>query len=101
MTSVSSYAFIGDDVTAAGFRLAGVDVYVPAQADLPDLFRRLSGTAGLILITAEVAGWLPAGVLERALVADRPLVLVLADVRGRYKPPDLGAALRRQLGIAE
>ena len=94
-------AFIGDEVTAAGFRLGGVDVYLPAPADLPDLFGHLSGTVGLILITAEAAGWLPPGVLDRALAADRPLVLVLSDVRGRYRAPDAGSALRRQLGIAE
>lgn len=94
-------AFIGDEVTAAGFRLAGVEVHVPAPADLPGLLRRLSGEARLILITAEAARWLPPRVLEQALAADRPLVLVIADVRGRCRPPDAGAALRRQLGMAE
>jgi vacuolar-type H+-ATPase subunit F/Vma7 len=94
-------AFIGDEVTATGFRLAGVDVHVPERAQAPALLRRLLGESELILVTAEVAGWLPQDLLRRALAANRPPILVLADVRGRVQPPDLSSLLRRQLGMAE
>ena len=94
-------AFVGGEVTAAGFRLAGVDVHVPEPAAAPGLFRRLSQEVELILITAEAAAWLPGEDLRRTLIAERPLVLVIPDVRGRARPSDLGAALRRQLGMAE
>jgi hypothetical protein len=52
-----------------------------------------------VLITADLAARLPPAVLQQALNAGRPLVAVLPDVRGRTVPPDLAAALRRQLGM--
>lgn len=61
----------------------------------------MRGEAELILITAEVAGWIPEETLGRTLAADKPLVLVIPDVRGRFQPPDVGVVLKRQLGMAE
>ena len=94
-------AFIGDEVSAAGFRLAGVEVHVSGAAEVSGLFQRLRTRTDLILMTAEAAQWLPAEILRGALAAGRPLVLVIPDVRGRSEPPDISATLRRQLGMAE
>jgi vacuolar-type H+-ATPase subunit F/Vma7 len=94
-------ALLADEVTAVGFRLAGVAVDVPQAADLRRRFERLCDEAQLVLITAELARQLPPAVLQRRQRAVRPLVLVIPDVRGRCEPPDLGIALRRQLGMAE
>ncbi|MGD8206635.1 MAG: V-type ATP synthase subunit F [Thiohalocapsa sp.] len=93
--------FIGDEVSAAGLRLAGVDCHVPAAAETADLFRRLRGSSGLIMITAELAAHLPEGLLADAVREQRPPVMVVADIRGRAAPPDVAAALKRQLGLAE
>jgi vacuolar-type H+-ATPase subunit F/Vma7 len=95
------FALIGDEVSASGFRLAGVQVHVPDPARTADLFRRLIREAELVLVTAEAAEQLPADELRRALSADRPLVLVIPDVRGRVQPADIGSELRRQLGMSE
>jgi vacuolar-type H+-ATPase subunit F/Vma7 len=94
-------AFVGDEVSAAGFRLAGIDTHVPAAHDTVALFRRLVREVQLLLITAEAANSLPAAELQRAMAAERPLVLVIPDVRGRLEPADVGIRLRRQLGMAE
>jgi vacuolar-type H+-ATPase subunit F/Vma7 len=94
-------AFIGDEVSAAGFRLAGVAVHVPAPPETAAVFRRLVREFQLVLLTVEAAERLPAQELQRALAAERPLVLVIPDVQGRSQPPDLGVLLRRQLGMAE
>jgi vacuolar-type H+-ATPase subunit F/Vma7 len=94
-------AFMGDEVSAAGFRLAGIEVRVPSQTEAAAVFRRLARDCQLLLITAELAEHLPAEELQGALAADRPLVLVIPDVRGRARPPEVGALLRRQLGMAE
>jgi vacuolar-type H+-ATPase subunit F/Vma7 len=92
---------IADEVTAVGFRLAGVDCHTPALEALPALFERLRAQAGLLLISAEMAAHLPAPALAQALSEQRPPLLVIPDIRGRVRPADLSALLRRQLGLAE
>jgi vacuolar-type H+-ATPase subunit F/Vma7 len=94
-------SFLGDEVSAAGFRLAGVDVHVPEADGVEALFRRLLEESQLVLITAEAAAGLPADLLARALRAPSPLTLVIPDLRGRVEPPDLSSLLRHQLGMAE
>lgn len=106
-------AFIGDEVSAAGFRLAGMDVHVPAddptgdpagaQAgdQAVDLFRQILRDRQLVLLTAEFADRLPPDLLDAALRAERPLVLVIPDIRGGSAPADLASRLRRQLGMSE
>ena len=91
--------FIGDEVTAAGFRLAGVDCASPAQADLPALFETACDDCELVMITAEYAKWLGAGVVENMALRARPLLAVLPDIRGHVPAPDLEHAVRRELGI--
>lgn len=94
-------ALIADEVTAAGFRLAGVEVAVPDDAAVAPCFQALLGQTDLLMVTAERAVHLPQGELERALAAPRPLVVLIPDVRERVPPPDLDLGLRRQLGMAE
>ena len=94
-------AFMGDEVSAAGFRLAGVDVHVPTATQAEGLFRRLLGDSQLVLITAEVAERLPVDLLQSALISDHPLILIIPDIRRRIRPPDLSFLVRRRLGMAE
>lgn len=94
-------ALIADEVTAAGFRLAGVEVHVPEDWEVPDRFQQLLSRAQVLLVTAERAVHLPAMVLDQALADPQPLVLVIPDVGYRVEPPDVGARLRKQLGLAE
>ncbi len=113
--------FIGDELTAAGLRLAGVEVRVsvPKHQDQgnrsdPDdpgdeaavarvrrWFDEVREAAELVLIDAHSAELLDADVLNAALREQQPRVLVIADIRGRARPPDLSATLKRQLGLAE
>ncbi len=93
--------FIGDEVSAAGFRLAGMTCHSPAPEQVTALFQHVRGEAGLILITAEYAGHVPEGLLAEAQREQRPLLLVMADIRGRVPPVDIVSALKRQLGLAE
>ena len=98
---MSRLAFIGDELSAAGFRLAGVEVHVPAADAVAGLFQELRGRRELILITAQMARHIPSRTLEEALMQSKPLVLLLTDVRNRVSPPDIARTLRRQLGMAE
>ena len=95
------YVFIGDEVTAAGFRLAGAEVQVAPPEAGADLFRRLGETAELLIVTAETAAHIPDELLRRATDEGHPLVLVVPDASGRQRPRDLAATLRTQLGMTE
>ncbi len=98
---MSRSAFIGDEVSAAGFRLAGMEVHAPAAEAVAGLFQELQTRRELILVTAEMARCIPSRILAEALMRGKPLVLLVPDVRDRVRPPDLAQTLRRQLGMAE
>jgi vacuolar-type H+-ATPase subunit F/Vma7 len=93
--------FIGDELSAAGYRLGGAVVHLPAPGREAASFEWARQQAPLVVITAEVAARLPPALLSQALVAARPPVLIVPDVRGRVAPPDLAHALRRQLGMEQ
>jgi len=93
--------FLGDEVSAAGWRLGGADAHTPAAGEEQALFEWACLSASLVLVTAEVAARLPPDLLARAVAAGLPPVLVVPDVRGHVAPPDLAARVRRQLGMEE
>ncbi len=93
--------FIGDRVTAAGFRLGGAMVEIPEPGTEVMVFRDALKTRDLIILAAEVAARLPEALLANAQTAGTPLVLIIPDVRGLHEPEDIAASLRRQLGMAE
>ena len=66
-----------------------------------EAFTKALKSSDLVLVTAALAGRLPADRLAGAQAGHKPLVLVLEDVRGLRQPPDIAATLRRQLGMAE
>jgi vacuolar-type H+-ATPase subunit F/Vma7 len=94
-------AFVGDELSALGFRLGGAECHSPAPAETPALFRELRERVQLILLTAEASEALPPELLRRTQAAERPLVLVIPDVRRRALPADRAELVRRQLGMAE
>ena len=91
--------FIGDEVTAAGFRLAGVACHSPERNELPDLLAKERDECDLIMITAQFAAWLEADTVEEMALWSRPLVAILPDIRNHQTPPNLEHAVRRELGI--
>jgi len=92
--------YIGDEVTALGFRLAGVETRVTEPTDAADGLRAALATElDCVLVSgALVAGVAPA-LLERAAEALEPLFAVVPDVRGRDAPGDLARDVRNALGI--
>jgi vacuolar-type H+-ATPase subunit F/Vma7 len=93
--------FIGDEVTGAGYRLAGVRVETPLPGEELSLLEHVRAQAELILVSAECASRIPAQSLSRILAAPQPLVLVVPDVQGRTAVPDVAARVYRQLGMQE
>ena len=91
--------FIGDEVTAAGFRLAGVVCHTPERDELPDLLSRERDECDLIMITAQYSAWLGPDVVDGMALWTRPLVAIIPDIRDHETPPNLENAVRRELGI--
>lgn len=92
--------YIGDEATAAGYRLGGVEPRTPAAAETLEVFRRTLGEdMDLVLLSAELASGLPRADLADALLGTRPLVAVVPDVHSRSAPPDVAREVRLALGI--
>ena len=93
--------YIGDAVSAAGYRLAGLRVHVPDTAELLMQIEQAAAGASLVLLGADLAAQLPVAALDRLLSAVTPAVVVVPDVRGQAVLPDLANRLRQQLGVLE
>lgn len=96
----SPIVFLGDEVSAAGFRLAGVAVQVPLEGAEQQALAEAASSAELVLLTAALARRLPPALLERYQSGARPLLGIVPDINGGVWPADLAADIRRHLGIA-
>ena len=70
--------YLGDEVTAAGYRLAGVEVRVPAPGEADAAFAEARELAPLVLVSAAVAARIDAAQMRVALMALQPLILISA-----------------------
>jgi vacuolar-type H+-ATPase subunit F/Vma7 len=92
-------AYLGDEISAAGYRLAGAEVIVPAEGNATAAFHAARASSPLVLVSAAVAAGIDPGELRSAMMALQPLVLIVPDVHGEVPLPDLAARLRGQLGM--
>jgi vacuolar-type H+-ATPase subunit F/Vma7 len=96
---MSAPAYIGDEVSAAGYRLAGAHVCVPVEGAATAAFDEACARSALVLVSATVAARIDPVMLRSALMALAPLVLIVPDMQGEVALPDLAARLRAQLGM--
>jgi vacuolar-type H+-ATPase subunit F/Vma7 len=90
---------IADELTAAGYRLAGARTIVPSLRTLVADFEAACRKCDLLLLSAAFAAALPPRRLESALTSDRPLLLLIPDALRRRDPPDLVRELKGALGV--
>jgi len=90
--------FLGGEIEAAGFRLAGISTRVPRPGDEAATFERAHREGVVLLVSSACARAIPPAALEAALAAPAPLVLVLPELGGaaRIGP---AAKVRRLLGV--
>ncbi len=93
--------YIGDEVEAAGYRLAGLEVRVPGRSEVLPQIHTACEQAPLVMIGAATARDIPPAELDRLLALATPSVVIVPDVRGRAGLPDLATRLRAQLGVLE
>jgi vacuolar-type H+-ATPase subunit F/Vma7 len=92
-------AYLGDAVSAAGFRLAGVDARAPDPEELLETFRELLTSTDLLLLGVDAARALPGAEVRNAVSSGQPLVVIMPDVRGHVPVRDLRQRLKRELGV--
>lgn len=96
----ASIGYIGDELCATGYRLAGAQTFVSdAVTDLNELLKSALQQTSLLLIGADVAAALPSKQLHDLLRSLKPLVVVVPNIQGDQAVPDLSSWLRGQLGM--
>ena len=93
--------YIGDEVTAAGYRLAGANVDVPSPGKEAEALTAARANASIVLIAAGIAARIPPRELAAARASLAPLTLVVPDLRDESQLPDLAIRLRAQLGLED
>jgi len=93
--------FIGDEVSAAGFRLAGVRIRTPQAEDLPSVITWARKNTSLILITQEYLNQLNKTDQQQLVSLLEPPVAVIPDINNITPLADLATQLRSQLGVLE
>lgn len=98
---MSQPCYIGDEVSAMAWRLAGLRVQVPGNTEILETVRRSCEEASLVLISAAMAEQLPGPERDDLLAQVTPPVVIVPDLHGHAVLPDLATRLRRQLGVLE
>ncbi len=91
--------FIGDEVTAAGFRLAGVPSFAPEPERLAAVVIEERKDCRILAMTAALLAALPQPLARELVGAREPLLAILPDARDTVPVPDLEAEVRKALGI--
>ncbi len=92
-------AFIGDELTGVGFRLAGLHTHAPEPEQLAGLFQQLLAEASFVIVTQEVADRLPPAQLRDAVALARPPVAIVPAAVSAAPGPDLEREVRITLGM--
>ncbi|KAB2911558.1 MAG: hypothetical protein F9K29_22245 [Hyphomicrobiaceae bacterium] len=96
---MAGVVFIGDELTATGLRLAGIEVIMPAAANAAAAIEQARSEASVVLVSSSLARQVPGAILQAALLAVDPLVVVVPEITGASPLPDLGRRLKATLGI--
>jgi vacuolar-type H+-ATPase subunit F/Vma7 len=90
---------ISDRLTAAGFRLAGLETVIASAEDVAAQVRKAVQRQQPILLTADLAAQMSneelAGIIRKA----HPLLAIIPDVSGHGQSPELAGRVRRALGV--
>ena len=102
--------FIGDELTAAGYRLCGIDVHIVDSSNALLLIEQACESASLVLIGSNTAARLDSVELERLKKNIKPPVLIVDDLvsdlgsdlgTDNRTLPDISILIHKQLGMLE
>ena len=98
MKTAAPVAYIGNELDAAGYRLAGVDARVPRAGGEAECFDAARSECALVLMDRAIAARIPAETLEAALAAAAPLVMIVPERAIGEGPASPAQKVRRLLG---
>jgi len=93
--------FIGDEVSAAGYRLCGIDVHIADGSNVMPLIKEACERASLVLVSSSAVQNIHRSELDELLASIQPPVLVVPDVRGLREVPDIVSRIYKQMGMLE
>jgi vacuolar-type H+-ATPase subunit F/Vma7 len=96
---MSGFAYVGDERDGAGFRLAGVRCWAPADDPAGDFRAALASGVDAVFVAAATAERLPPAELDAALAVGRPLVVLLPQPGAPPSRRDPAERVRAQLGL--
>ena len=98
---MSVTAFIGDEITAAGYRLCGVEVHIADRDNALSLIKQACESASLVLVSSSTAQYLTTG--DRAMLMEKitPAVVIVPDIAAKQAVPDIATMIHKQLGMLE
>jgi vacuolar-type H+-ATPase subunit F/Vma7 len=99
MAGSRTFAFVGNAVSAAGYRLAGARTWTPAPGEEAGAVAQARASARIVLLAAEVAAALPRAELDVMLAAPQPLLAIVPGAGGEISPADPAQRVRAQLGL--
>lgn len=88
-------AYVGNEASAAGYRLAGARPYVPLAGAVGAALERACAESDVVILSAVCAQRLSAARVESLVSQVTPLLFVAPDA----PLEDIGARLRRELGL--
>ena len=91
--------YLGDEVSAAGYCLAGVVARIAEAGSESVAFERARADASIVLVSTAVAAKIAAARLAASLRALSPLVVLVPDLQAATPLPDIASRLRAELGL--
>lgn len=93
--------FVGDELTASAYRLAGIRVAIAAPNDTARMLdEEASGDTSLVLLGAPNANAMALEELHRRIRLASPPIMVVGDAAGRAPIPEFAIWLKQRLGVA-
>lgn len=99
MATKATIAYVGDPVSAAGFRLAGARIWSPPAGGEAAALAQARRAAKVVLLSEEVGAALAPAQLDAALAALQPLVAIVPPAGGGVSAADPAERVRVQLGL--
>jgi hypothetical protein len=91
--------YLGDEVSAAGYALAGARARTPEPGREAAALAEARAETSLVLVSASVAARIPESELRAACLALSPLTAVVPDLDPAVRVPDIAARLAAELGL--